>query len=144
MNKRLFLLFIIVFLGVELIYSQTEKLPKSKTGLSSYYSQKYHNKKTASGEKYDMYDFTAAHPSLAFGTKLKVTNLKNNKSILVRVNDRGPFVRGRLIDVSYSAALKLDMVKTGTAKVKIEVVTGGEDFLATGGKEIASKVDDYN
>ena len=89
---------------------------------ASYYAEKYHGRKTANGETFNMYAMTCAHKTLPFGTVLRVTNLSNNKSVDVRVNDRGPFVKGREIDVSKAAAQKLGMIKTGTARVKIEIV----------------------
>jgi len=73
-----------------------------------------------------MYGMTAAHNTLPFGTKIKVTNLNNSKHIVVRINDRGPFVKGRILDLSYGAAQKLDMIETGTAPVRIEVLEFGE------------------
>ncbi len=94
----------------------------SQTGYASYYGTKYHGKKTASGEVFDMYKMTAAHRSLPFFTKLKVTNLENNKVVLVVVNDRGPFIEGRIIDLSYEAAKRIDLLEKGVVKVKIEVV----------------------
>ena len=90
---------------------------------ASYYAEKYHGRKTANGEVFNMYAMTCAHKTLPFGTVLRVTNLKNNKSVDVRVNDRGPFVKGREIDLSKAAAQKLGMIKTGTANVKIEILT---------------------
>ena len=89
---------------------------------ASYYAEKYHGRKTANGETFNMYAMTCAHKTLPFGTILRVTNLKNNKTVDVRVNDRGPFVKGREIDVSKAAAQKLGMIKTGTASVRIEIV----------------------
>ena len=89
---------------------------------ASYYAEKYHGRKTANGETFNMYAMTCAHKTLPFGTILRVTNLKNNKTVDVRVNDRGPFVKGREIDVSKAAAQKLGMIKTGTANVRIEIV----------------------
>lgn len=89
---------------------------------ASYYAEKYHGRKTANGETFNMYAMTCAHKTLPFGTVLRVTNLKNNKSVDVRVNDRGPFVKGREIDVSKAAAQKLGMIKTGTASVRIEIL----------------------
>lgn len=90
--------------------------------MASFYGDKFHGKKTASGEIYNMWDLTCAHKTLPFGTKLKVTNLKNKKSVVVRVNDRGPFVRGRIIDLSVAAAKKIDMLRDGVVKVKIKIV----------------------
>ncbi len=91
----------------------------------SYYAEKFHGKKTANGERFNMYDLTCAHKSLPFNTVLKITNLANGKSVNVRVNDRGPFVAGREVDLSKGAAVKLDMIKTGTASCKIEIVKMG-------------------
>jgi rare lipoprotein A len=88
-------------------------------GIASYYTQ---GTKTASGEKFNTLEMTAAHPTLPFGTKLRVTNLSSGRSVTVRVNDRGPFVHGRVVDVSYSAADALGMVGKGVAKVKLDVV----------------------
>lgn len=89
---------------------------------ASYYAEKYHGRKTANGETFNMYSLTCAHKTLPFGTILRITNLSNNKSVDVRVNDRGPFVKGREVDLSKAAAIKLDMIKTGTARVRIEIV----------------------
>lgn len=90
---------------------------------ASYYAEKYHGRKTANGETFNMYAMTCAHKTLPFGTVLRVTNLQNNKSVDVRVNDRGPFVKGRELDLSKGAAQKIGMIKTGTANVKIEIVS---------------------
>lgn len=91
-------------------------------GLASWYGTKFHGHRTSSGEPYDMYQMTAAHKSLPLPSYVRVTNKRNGKSAIVRVNDRGPFVDGRIIDLSYAAALRLDVVGTGTAPVKIEVL----------------------
>jgi rare lipoprotein A len=91
----------------------------ASAGLASFYSE---GNSTASGEKFDPNELTAAHPSLPFGTKLRVTNTTTGKSVTVRVNDRGPYVPGRVVDVSYSAAQALGMVNAGTASVKLDVV----------------------
>jgi rare lipoprotein A len=88
-------------------------------GLASFYSE---GTQTASGEKFNANELTAAHPTLPFGTKLRVTNVTNGQSVTVRVNDRGPYVPGRVVDVSYSAARTLGMVGGGVAKVKLDVV----------------------
>lgn len=92
------------------------------TGVASYYADKFHGRITANGETFDMYALTAAHRTLPFGTKLKVTSLANNRSVLVRVNDRGPYVKGRVIDLSLGAAKELQMVQNGLVEVKLEVV----------------------
>jgi rare lipoprotein A len=88
-------------------------------GIASYYWQ---GTKTASGEKFNTNDLTAAHPTLPFGTRLRVTNVSSGQAVTVRVNDRGPFIRGRVVDVSYAAAEELGMVGDGVAKVKLDVV----------------------
>lgn len=91
-------------------------------GLAAVYSDKLNGRKTASGQVFRQSELTAAHPSLPFGTKVKVTNTKNNKSVEVRINDRGPNHAGRVIDLSSASAAKLGMGKNGTAPVKLEVV----------------------
>lgn len=96
-----------------------EGLEFVEQGIASYYADEYHGKKTASGEIYNMNDLTAAHPSLSFGIKLLVKNLKNNKTVIVRINDRMPDFKGRVIDLSLAAAKKIDMISDGTVEVKI-------------------------
>lgn len=91
----------------------------SETGFASYYAESYNGKKTANGEVFHSSAMTAAHKKLPFGTKVKVTNLANGKTVKVRVNDRGPFVAGRIIDLTSKAARKLDMLAAGVTKVKI-------------------------
>ena len=90
-------------------------------GIASWYGKKFHGKRTASGEIYDMYGMTAAHPTLPVPSYARVTNLSNKKSVVVRVNDRGPFLRERIIDLSYVAAYKLGIVDNGSAEVMVEV-----------------------
>jgi len=90
-----------------------------EVGIASWYGPGFHGKKTASGEFYNMYKLTAAHKTLPLGTYVKVINLENGKSVVVKINDRGPFVSGRIIDLSYAAAKKIGMLGKGTAKVKI-------------------------
>jgi len=92
------------------------------TGMASYYADAFHGKKTSSGEVYNMNGLTCAHRWLPFGTQLRVTNLKSGAAVVVRVNDRGPFHHGRLIDLSKGAAKQIDMIRSGTARVSIEVV----------------------
>ncbi|MEI6652277.1 MAG: septal ring lytic transglycosylase RlpA family protein [Chlorobiaceae bacterium] len=91
-------------------------------GKASFYSDEFHGRKTANGETFNMDKLTAAHPSLPFGTWVKVTNLRNGKDVIVRINDRGPFVKGRIIDLSISAAKKLGIIKSGTEQVKLEAI----------------------
>ncbi|NCD13100.1 MAG: septal ring lytic transglycosylase RlpA family protein [Epsilonproteobacteria bacterium] len=92
------------------------------SGIASWYGKDFHGKKTSNGEIYNMYEMTAAHKTLPMNTMLKVTNLKNNKSLVVRVNDRGPFVGTRIIDLSYTAATRLELVANGTGPVGLEVI----------------------
>ena len=88
-------------------------------GLASWYGKKFHGRKTANGERYNMYGLSAAHKTLPLGTWVRVENLDNGKTMDVRINDRGPFVRGRIIDLSYGAAKKLGVLGPGTAPVKV-------------------------
>ncbi|WP_448563938.1 septal ring lytic transglycosylase RlpA family protein [Thalassotalea ganghwensis] len=99
-------------------------------GTASWYGEKFHGHLTSNGEIYNMYGMSAAHKHLPLPTYVKVTNLENQKSVIVRVNDRGPFHAGRVIDLSYSAAYKLDMLKTGTADVKVEAIIPTNHRLA--------------
>ena len=89
---------------------------------ASWYGPGFHGRKTANGEVYDQNSFTAAHKSLKFGTLLKITNLKNNKSVVIRINDRGPYINGRDLDLSKAAASELGMVRKGVAKLKVEEI----------------------
>ncbi len=98
-----------------------QKQHKSE-GVASYYGRKFHGRTTASGEPYNMYAMTAAHNTFPFNTKIKVTNLENGKSVIVRINDRGPSIKGRIIDLSYKAAKRIDMIEKGTVQVVLELV----------------------
>lgn len=95
-------------------------------GLASFYGRKFHGRKTASGERYDMHALTAAHRALRFGTQVEVTNLKNGRKVRVRINDRGPFVKGRIIDLSYAAARRIGMLSAGVVKVKVKALPSGK------------------
>jgi len=95
-----------------------------QTGIASWYGAEFHGKKTSSREVYDMNDLTGAHNSLPLGTFVAVTNLNNGKSVVVRINDRGPFVKNRVIDLSYAAARAIDLIGPGTAPVRIEALAG--------------------
>lgn len=99
--------------------SSSEEVSGTETGMASFYSESYNGRKTANGEIYNSSKLTAAHKKLPFGTKVKVTNLSNGKSVKVRINDRGPFVAGRIIDLTRNAAKKIDMVNAGVVKVRI-------------------------
>jgi rare lipoprotein A len=96
--------------------------PYKARGIASWYGRRYHGRPTASGEAYDMYQMTAAHPTLPIPSYVRVTNLQNNKAVTVRINDRGPFRRERLIDLSYVAAFKLGYVEQGSANVEVETI----------------------
>ncbi len=96
--------------------------PFTQTGVASYYGADFHGKKTSSGEPYNMWALTAAHKTIPLQTLVRVTNLATNLSVLVRINDHGPHLKGRIIDLSRGAAAKIGMIKSGTAKVKVEVV----------------------
>jgi len=101
--------------------------PRVQVGIASYYGSKFHKKRTANGEIFNMYKISAAHKTLPLGTKVRVINLKNGKSLTMKINDRGPFVKGRIIDLSYKAAQKLGFVNQGTTKVRIEVIRLGNN-----------------
>lgn len=126
-DKRAFrsVCFLLVLLLI--IFASCARLPYAsggsvETGIAAWYGPGFHGKNTSSREVYDMYDMTAAHRTLSFGTYVMVTNLDNGKAVIVRVNDRGPFAKDRIIDLSYAAARLLDMVGPGTAPVKVEVL----------------------
>ena len=123
--KKCFLFFILFILGLSSCSKKnrpsrsSSNRSGSETGYASYYGDEFNGRRTASGEIFRQSNLTAAHKRLAFGTKIRVTNLANGKAVNVRVNDRGPFVANRIIDLSKSAAKKIDMVGSGVAKVKI-------------------------
>lgn len=121
--KKFLVLFFISFFSINLF---SLELYKSNV-TASFYGADFHGKKTSNGELFNMNDLTCAHKSLPFDTILKVTNLENGKSVNVRVNDRGPFILNREIDLSTQAAKDLDMVKSGTVKVKLEIVKKGQN-----------------
>ena len=103
-------------------YPREVNIGETFRGVASWYGPNFHGKLTANGEIYNMYAYTAANKILPMNTKVKVINLNNNKSVIVRINDRGPFVKGRIIDLSYIAGKKIGLDKTGTAPVKIIVL----------------------
>ncbi|MDE3236605.1 MAG: septal ring lytic transglycosylase RlpA family protein [Bacteroidota bacterium] len=124
-NKYLLCLLLITILVACHRRSVPSSLPGSgklvtETGYASFYADKFDGRKTSSGEVFRQSKLTAAHKKLPFGTMVKVTNLSNNKAVVVKVNDRGPFVHSRIIDLSKSAAKQIDMIGAGVAKVKIE------------------------
>lgn len=95
-------------------------LLETEAGVASWYGDRFHGRRTASGEAFNMNDLTAAHPSLPFGTRVRVRNLDNGREVVVRINDRGPFTRGRVIDLSRAAALALGFLQAGTARVSVQ------------------------
>lgn len=101
-------------------------LERVQQGMASFYADEYHGRPTASGEVYNMHDLTAAHPALPFNTRVRVVNLENGQSVVVRINDRGPSVQGRIIDLSYQAARAIGMVGPGTTRVRLEVLEMGD------------------
>lgn len=143
MNKKILLtiIFFLVSCGSSIAYGdyvnttgmtrkQIESIknhPKTQIGIASYYGKKFHKKRTANGEIFNMYKVSAAHKSYPLGTKVRVTNLENGKSLKLVINDRGPFVSGRIIDLSYKAARRLGFVNQGTVKVRIDVLRLGDN-----------------
>ena len=94
----------------------------TEEGIASWYGKPFHGRKTASGERYDMHELTAAHPTLPFGTRVRVKRLDNGRDVVVRITDRGPFHEGRIIDLSKRAAREIGLLEPGTARVRIEVI----------------------
>ncbi len=120
MNLKHIVFLIVVFIAFS---GQAQKVVlKTDTGVASYYAVKFHGRKTASGEIFHKDSLTAAHKTLPFGTRVRVTNLKNNKSVIVKVNDRGMKGKKRIIDLSPAAAKELNMMGSGLIKVKVEVL----------------------
>lgn len=114
-----------VVLGKEYVPNTALK-PYKARGVASWYGKKFHGQKTSNGEIYDMFGMTAAHPTLALPSYVRVTNLASGKSVIVRVNDRGPFHAGRIIDLSYTAAYKLGLINGGSGQVEVEAILPGE------------------
>ena len=116
--------------ALSLVLALAPALPQAQaresvlSGVASWYGPGFHGRQTANGERYNMNDMTAAHKSLKFGTRVKVTNQTNGLSVVVRINDRGPYVGSRIIDLSKSAAQALDMIGPGTASVTVEILAG--------------------
>ena len=137
MQKKLFFCAVFVLFCGALSFSNTlsDSLYKSNV-VASYYADKFHGRKTSNGETFNMWALTAAHKTLPFNTLVRVTNLSNGKSVVVRINDRGHFVSGREIDLSKAAASQLDMIKSGTARVSLAIVS---DPCGTSGTSLATK-----
>jgi rare lipoprotein A len=106
----------------EAFVSSPSVIPQVENGVASWYGEDHHGRPTASGEIFDQHDFTAAHPTLPLGTKVMVTNLRNGKSVKVRINDRGPFHNKRIIDLSYAAARSIGLVRLGHARVVLRLM----------------------
>ena len=100
---------------------------RGEVGLASFYGRRFHGRRTASGDRYDMRALTCAHPSAPFGSRLRVTDLETGKTVVVTVTDRGPFRRGRVVDLSLAAARRLGMLERGVARVRVEALPDGRD-----------------
>lgn len=120
--RNKFHLAILPLLALPLLAADGDTRTLVGTGIASYYGKNFMGSRTASGERFDPAGMTAAHRTLAFGSKVAVTHLGNGKEVVVRINDRGPFGRGRIIDISYAAAKQLGMERQGIAKVKLELI----------------------
>jgi len=122
-TKKASLLYLfIAFLFITVQAQDIEKVLFEQTGTASFYNKKFNGRKTSSGERLDNGKYTAAHPSIPFGTIIRVTNQKNGKSVVVKVNDRFSPRKGHILDLTYSAAQKIDMVRQGVARIKLEVL----------------------
>jgi rare lipoprotein A len=108
-------------------FTKESKSLEITIGTASYYGKEFHGKKTSSGEEYNMYELTAAHKTYPLGSEIRLTNIENNKSVVVRINDRMPTYNKRMIDISYGAARELGMLKSGIAKVIVEVLKWGKE-----------------
>ena len=117
---------------------ETHLKPFEQVGMASWYGRMFQGRKTTSGEPYDMYAMTAAHPTLPILSYARVTNLANGRSVIVKINDRGPFLHGRIIDLSYTAAYKLGMLGHGSARVRVESILPGEAPDEEDGQDLAA------
>lgn len=156
----LFFLFLILFLAAcaprpHIVYERRTPPPEKREirkgesrepqyGVASWYGSDFHGRPTSSGEVYDMYQLTCAHQTLPLGTMVMVTNLENGKSLELKVNDRGPFVKERIIDVSHAAARMLGMWEKGTASVKVEVIGFAPELVQRFTLQVGSFVDEIN
>jgi rare lipoprotein A len=129
--KKTYLILLFFLIKPLFSFSQEPILGAEVVGIASYYGTKFYGHKTASGELLKKEDLTCAHPTFPFGTMLEVTNLSNNKWCVVRVNDRGPFSRSRVLDVSHEAAARLGMFSSGVSKVKVMVVGDNNNVIIT-------------
>ena len=117
----------------------TSLRPYKERGIASWYGRKFHGEKTSIGETYDMYAMTAAHPTLPLPSYARVTSVATGKSVVVRVNDRGPFLHGRVIDLSYAAAYRIGIAQKGSGEVEVEAIIPGETVLVTDGAAAAGR-----
>ncbi len=117
--------------GGKIYYPLGEVKDYKEQGVASWYGEEFHRKKTSSGEPYDMYGYTAAHRILPFGTKVQVTNLENGKKTVVVINDRGPFAKDRILDLSYCCAKEIGLISPGTASVALEVVGFSDNAISS-------------
>ncbi len=117
--------------------AQAERVLKEMTGVASWYGPGFHGRRTANGERFDQNSLTAAHKTLPFNTRVRVTSLLNGRSVIVTINDRGPYVRGRTIDLSAAAAREIGMVGRGVGKVKLEILDTPLDVAHEGGSRAA-------
>ncbi len=111
----------------------------TQIGMASWYGGKFHGRITTNGERYNMYKITAAHRTLPFGTLVRATNLKNDKSVIVRINDRGPWIPDRVIDLSYGAAKKIEMTEDGVARVRLDIINEQSGIASWYGKPFHGK-----
>ena len=123
MFRRLLTAGILAILVMTPLVTSAKTVGDTQVGIASYYGGKFHGRKTANGERFDMNALTAAHKTLPLGTKVRVTHVKTGKSVVVRINDRGPYVKGRVIDLSRRAARELGMIQKGLAKVRVEIIS---------------------
>ena len=133
----------ILFVQILLLFAAAA-VSAAETGYASWYGGKFQGRQTASGEIFDTNQLTAAHKTLPFGTIVKVTNLDTGKSVRVRINDRGPFVEGRIIDLSRKAATEIGMMATGIAPVEVEILKSAEQAAAEGGPDSRPGVSHYS
>lgn len=114
-----------------------------QTGIASWYGRKFHGRKTSNGERYNMYGMTAAHKTLPMNTWVRVHNLENNKKIVVRINDRGPFVHGRIIDLTYTGAKQIGIADKGTARVRVTALGRATSYSQKTKRPVSFKTVDY-
>jgi rare lipoprotein A len=142
------MLIVMIFIGASPALSAKEtrhhhsSANKSNIGMASFYATKFNGRRTASGEIFDNSAMTAAHRSLPFGTQVKVTNVRNGRSVVVRINDRGPYAKGRIIDLTKSAAKKIGVSHKGVARVKLEVLSKNKRNSTLSNAEMNSFLDD--